>query len=186
VKSRVIIALAASAGLTLTSCEYVRLLRPSVLKQLNPRVVRLVNEFPEVDRPNEAIVARLFAHGGLSRADRGNDGVFRTRIYAPRGQYLWYPSVIVMESVGGLEVEFSNDDEITHGVLMPGGAGDHAVAVLPVHQGARVRVHLSNPGLYSFSCPVSNHAGRGMFGVILVKGDVPPEARLDRPKQPRP
>jgi PQQ system protein len=49
-----------------------------------------------------------------------------------------------------------------------------------------VRVHLSNPGLYSFSCPVSNHAGRGMFGVILVKGDVPPEARLDRPKQPRP
>jgi hypothetical protein len=42
VKSRVIIALAASAGLTLTSCEYVRLLRPSVLKQLNPRVVRLV------------------------------------------------------------------------------------------------------------------------------------------------
>jgi PQQ system protein len=55
-----------------------------------------------------------------------------------------------------------------------------------VHQGARVRVHLSNPGLYSFSCPVSNHAGRGMFGVILVKGDVPPEARLDRPKQPRP
>ncbi len=30
----------------LTSCEYVRLLRPSVLKQLNPRVVRLVNELP--------------------------------------------------------------------------------------------------------------------------------------------
>jgi hypothetical protein len=42
VKSRVIIALAASTGLTLTWCEYVWLLRPSVLKQLNPRVVRLV------------------------------------------------------------------------------------------------------------------------------------------------
>jgi hypothetical protein len=139
VKSRVIIALTASAGLTLTSCEYVWLLRPSVLKQLNPRVVRLVNEFPEVDRPNEAIVTRFFAHGGLSRADHGNDGVFRTRIYAPRGQYLWYPSVIVMESVGDLEVEFSNDDEITHAVLMPGGAGDHAMAALPVHQGARAR-----------------------------------------------
>jgi hypothetical protein len=36
-------------------------------------------------------------------------------------------------------------------------------------------------GLYSFSCPVSHHAGRGMFGVILVKGEIPPEARLDRP-----
>jgi hypothetical protein len=125
VKSRVVIALAASAGLTLTSCEYVQLLRPSVLKQLNPRVVRLVNEFPEADRPNEAIVARLFAHGGLSRADRGHDGVFHTRIYAPHGQCLWYPSVIVMESAGDLEIEFSNDDEITHAVLMPGGAGNH-------------------------------------------------------------
>src|SRR4051794_16477459 len=30
-------------GLPLGSCGYVRLLRPSVLKQLNPRVVRLVN-----------------------------------------------------------------------------------------------------------------------------------------------
>jgi hypothetical protein len=62
--------------LTLSGCEYVRLLRPSVLKQLNPRVVRLVNELPEVDHPNEAIVARLFAHGGLSHAKLGGDGIF--------------------------------------------------------------------------------------------------------------
>jgi hypothetical protein len=61
--------------LVLTGCDYVRLLRPSVLKQLNPHVVRLVNELPAVDDPNEAIVARLFAHGGLSElygAPRGN------------------------------------------------------------------------------------------------------------------
>ena len=67
-------------ALTLTGCDYVRLLRPSVLKQLNPRVVRMVNYLPKVDDPNEAIVARLFAHGGLSRASLGSDGVFRDRI----------------------------------------------------------------------------------------------------------
>jgi hypothetical protein len=35
---------------TTGGCEYVRLLRPSVLKQLNPRVVRLVNELPPPTR----------------------------------------------------------------------------------------------------------------------------------------
>jgi hypothetical protein len=46
----------ALAPLALTGCEYVRLLRPSVLKQLNPRVVRLVNELPATDNPNEALI----------------------------------------------------------------------------------------------------------------------------------
>ena len=85
-KSRVVIALATSAGLTLTSCEYVWFLRHSVLKQLNPRVVRLVNELPEVDQPNEAIIAQLFAHGGLSHARKASDSVFRDGIYVP---YVW-------------------------------------------------------------------------------------------------
>jgi hypothetical protein len=55
---------------TATACDYIKLFRPSVLKQLNPDVVRLLNELPNVDRPNEDIVGRLFAHGGLSRKRR--------------------------------------------------------------------------------------------------------------------
>ena len=44
--------LLALAPLLLSGCEYVRLLHPSVLKQLNPDVVRLVNTLPAVDDPN--------------------------------------------------------------------------------------------------------------------------------------
>jgi PQQ system protein len=47
-------------------------------------------------------------------------------------------------------------------------------------------VELDAPGLYWFGCPVGNHAGRGMLGFLFVEGDVPPEARLDRPPQPQP
>ena len=184
-KSRVIIALAASAGLTLTSCEYVRLLRPSVLKQLNPRVVRLVNELPEVDQPNEAIIGRLFAHGGLSYAQKASDGAFRDWIYVPKDQYIWYPAVIVMEHGGELELEFSNDDVVTHAAFVPSD-GDRQTVILPVKQAGRVRVTLNQPGLYWFGCPISNHAGRGMLGLIMVKGETPEGAKLDRPKQPRP
>ena len=169
----------------LAGCEYVRLLRPSVLKQLNPRVVRLVNELPNVDEPNKAIVARLFAHGGLSRASLGSDGVFRDRIYVPKNQYIWYPAIITMERGGDLELEFSNDDVVTHAAFVPSD-GDRQVLMLPVEQAGRVRVTLDNPGLYWFGCPISNHAGRGMLGLVIVKGEVPPEARLDRPKQRRP
>src|SRR4051794_19392239 len=99
------------AMLNLTGCDYVRLLRPSVLKQLNPRVVRLVDELPEVDEPNKAIVGRLFAHGGLSHAERGGDGVMRDRIRVPEGQLMWYPAIVVMEQGGDLELAFQNEDE---------------------------------------------------------------------------
>lgn len=175
--------LACLAGLS--GCNYARLLRPSVLKQLNPRVVRLVNELPEVDKPNKAIVARLFAHGGLSHARLGSDGVFRDRIYVPRDQYIWYPSIVTMAHGGELELEFSNDDVVTHAVFMP-HVGERQVLTLPVKQAGRVRVKLDQPGLYWFGCPVSNHAGRGMLGLVIVKGEVASEARLDRPAQERP
>jgi PQQ system protein len=185
-RSRLFLTFAISLGmLTFSSCEYVRLLRPSVLKQLNPRVVRLVNELPEVDHPNEAIVARLFAHGGLSHAKLGGDGVFRDRIYVPENQYIWYPAIIVMERGGDLELEFSNDDVVTHAAFVPSD-GDRQVLMLPVHQAGKVRVTLNQPGLYWFGCPISNHAGRGMLGLVMVKGETPAEAKLDRPKQVRP
>ena len=56
----------------LSSCNYARLLRPSVLKQLNPRVVRLVNELPATDQVDEALIGRLFAHGGAADAKIGS------------------------------------------------------------------------------------------------------------------
>jgi PQQ system protein len=174
-----------TALMALTGCDYVRLLRPSVLKQLNPRVVRLVDELPEVDEPNKAIVGRLFAHGGLSHAKTGDDGVMRDRIRVPEGQLMWYPAIIVMEHGGDLELEFQNQDVGTHMAFLPND-GERVAVTLPSHQGGTARIHLSQPGLYWFGCPVANHAGRGMLGLVIVKGDVPAEAKLDRPAQNRP
>ncbi len=171
--------------LLLGSCNYVRLLRPSVLKQLNPDVVRMVNELPEVDHPNEALVARLFVHGGLSHAALGDDGVFRDEIRVPKHEYIWTPAIIVMQQGGELELDIANEDETLHIAYLPSDA-NRRVLELPAEQRGKVRVRLDQPGLYWFGCPVSNHAGRGMLGLVVVKGDVPPEARLDRPAMARP
>ncbi|MFL5577434.1 MAG: MSMEG_3727 family PQQ-associated protein [Gemmatimonadaceae bacterium] len=169
----------------LASCNYVRLLRPSVLKQLNPRVVALVNELPAVDQQNEAIIGRLFPHGGLAHAKVGHDGVMRSQIRVPPNQFIWEPAVIVMERAGELELEFQNEDHNFHVAFLP-SVGARQVVQLPMHQGGRARIRLDQPGLYWFGCPVANHAGRGMLGLVLVKGEVPADAKLDRPKQRRP
>lgn len=181
-----LVTIASAASLLLTSCEYVRLLRPSVLRQLNPRVVRLVNELPNVDAPNERILARLFAHGGLGHALQSDDGVYRARIRVPSGQYIWEPAIIVMKDAGELELDFSNHDPFAyHAALLPNN-GSREILMLPAHKRGTARMKLDGPGYYFFGCPVANHAGRGMLGLIIVGGEVPDVAKLDRPKQPRP
>jgi hypothetical protein len=39
-----------------------------------------------------------------------------------------------------------------------------------------VPLRLDSPGLYSFDCPIAEHAGRGVVGLILLGGEIPPEA----------
>ncbi len=173
-------------GLVVAFSDYVRLLRPSVLKQLDPELVGLVNELPAVDKQNEEIIGRLFAHGGLAHAEEGADGVMRIDLRVPPGELIWKPAIVVMPHPGELEVELFNDDPwVHHAAIMPSN-GDKQFLMLPIRSRGKARVSLDGPGYYWFGCPVGNHVGRGMLGLILVRGDTPPEGRLDRPKQPRP
>lgn len=173
------------AALALTGCDYVRLLRPSVLRQLNPDVVSLLNTLPAVDHPNEAILGRLFVHGGLSHAKLGDDGIFRDKVWVLEDEFIWQPAIIHIPRGGELEIEFHNADQTLHGAFVPSNSGRQAL-MLPMHTAGKVRIRLDQPGLYWFGCPISNHAGRGMLGLIMVGGEVPAEAKLDRPTQRRP
>jgi PQQ system protein len=172
-------------GLALLGCEYAGLLRPSVLSELDPPTVRLLNELPEVDQPNEATIARLFATGGLAHAEPGPDGILRAAISVPEGQMIWKPAIVVMPYGGELELVFSNRDDALHMAFLPSNGGREVVE-LPPGQAGRARIRLDGPGLYWFGCPVANHVGRGMLGFVLVEGDAPPAARLDRPPQKQP
>jgi PQQ system protein len=173
-----------AGSVSLSGCEYARLLRPSVIRQMNPRTAAMVNYLPRVDRPNEAIVGRLFAHGGLSHARLGSDGVMRVRVRVRKDQMLWEPAIVVMRRPGTLEMEIANEDKGAHVAYLPDGASDQ-VLVLPARTAGLVRINLDAPGMYTFANAISNTSGRGMLGIILVEGDVPAEAQLDRPLQTR-
>jgi PQQ system protein len=166
-------------------CNYAKLARPNVLGQLHPDLVGLVNFLPSIDHPNEATLGRLIGTGGLTEARRDSSGFMRARVRIPRDQFIWRPSVVVMPESGVLELEFSNEDPVVHQAIIASEGGKEFLDILPRSRGV-AHIRLDQPGMYSFGCPVGNHAGRGMIGIIIVRGQAPEEARLDRPRMPRP
>lgn len=172
-------------AIAVAGCNYVKLARPNVIGQLHPDLVGLVNFLPSIDNPNEATLGRLIGTGGLMEAERDSAGFMRARVRVPRDQFIWRPSVVVMPEGGVLELEFSNEDPVLHQALLTSEGGKEFLDILPRSRGV-ARIRLDQPGMYSFGCPVGNHAGRGMIGIIIVRGQAPAEARLDRPGMPRP
>ena len=139
-----------------------------------------------LDIPNRATIGRLITHGGgLGHAEEGADGRMSAQVRIPPDETIYEPSIIVMPHAGDLELEIFNDDENTHCALLPSN-GDKRWIWLPVYSRGVVTLNLDGPGYYWFSSNVGNDEGQGLFGAIVVLGDVPEEAKLDRPPQPRP
>ena len=109
----------------------------------------------------------------------------RDRIRIPKDELLWYPAILILPRGGTLELDVTNEDHRPHAMFAPSN-GSRQLLQLPAATRGVVRVTLDQPGFYWFGCPVANHATRGMLGVVFVKGEVPPEARLLRPPQPQP
>jgi PQQ system protein len=138
-----------------------------------------------LDKQNQATLGRLLTTGDIGYAEEGDDGRMHARIGIVPDQLIWDPSILVMPHAGDLDIEFVNDDQNTHCALVPSN-GDSQWIWLPNYSRGTVHVNLDGPGYYWFSSNVGNDEGRGLIGAIVVKGDVPESARLDRPQQPRP
>jgi PQQ system protein len=138
-----------------------------------------------LDKQNKATIGRLVATGNIAYAADGADGRMRARIRILPDELVWDPSILVMPHGGDIDLEIINDDLNTHCALLPSN-GDRKFIWLVNHSRGRATLNLDGPGYYWFSSPTGNDEGRGLTGAIVVLGDVPPEARLDRPPQPRP
>jgi PQQ system protein len=138
-----------------------------------------------LDRQNKATLGRVLGTGPVGRAEEGADGRMHARVRIPPDELIWDPSILVMPHAGDLDLELVNDDTNTHCALLPSN-GDNKWMWLPVYSRGMVTLNLDGPGYYWFSSNIGNDEGRGLIGAIVVLGDAPPEARLDRPEQPRP
>ena len=138
-----------------------------------------------LDQQNQATLGRLLTTGGIAQAEDPPGGPMTARIRIVPDQLVWDPSILVLPHGGELDIEFVNDDQNTHCALVPSN-GDSQWIWLPNYTRGTVHVTLDGPGYYWFSSNVGNDEGRGLIGAIVVMGDVPASARLDRPPQPRP
>jgi PQQ system protein len=138
-----------------------------------------------LDSQNKATLGRVLGTGNIGHAVERDDGRMHARLRIPPDELAWDPSILVMPHGGDLDLELINDDLNTHCALLPSN-GDRKFIWLVNHSRGRATLNLDGPGYYWFSSPTGNDEGRGLTGCIVVLGDVPPEARLDRPPQPRP
>ena len=138
-----------------------------------------------LDAQNHATIGRLLGTGSIERATERADGTMEATIRIKEDSVAWEPAVLVLPHGGNLELTVINDDKNTHAALFPSN-GDKKFLWLLNHSKGRAKLNLDGPGYYWYSSPGGNDEGRGLTAAIVVLGEVPPEARLDRPDQPRP
>jgi PQQ system protein len=134
---------------------------------------------------NRATIGRMLGTGSIERATERADGTMEATLTILEDSGGWEPAVLVMPHGGVIELTVINDDKNTHSALFPSN-GDKQYLGLLNHSRGKATLTLDGPGFYWYSSPGGNDEGRGLTAAIVVLGEVPPEARLDRPDQPRP
>ena len=142
-------------------------------------------EVPGLLKQNGATIGRILANGNLGHAEEGPEGRMHATVRINPDELVWDPEVLVLPHGGELELEIINDDMNTHCALLPSN-GDSQFIWLVNHSRGTASLSLDGPGYYWYGSPTGNDEGRGLTGAIVVMGEAPPEARLDRPPQPRP
>jgi PQQ system protein len=142
-------------------------------------------DLPDLDHQNGATLGRILGRGSIGMAEEGSDGKMHGTIRIPEDELVYEPGILVLPHGGELELEITNDDKNTHCAVLPSN-GDSQFIWLVNHSRGTATLHLDGPGYYWYGSRTGNDEGRGLTGVIVVQGDAPEEARLDRPKQPRP
>ncbi|WP_433803624.1 MSMEG_3727 family PQQ-associated protein [Actinomycetospora sp. CA-084318] len=138
-----------------------------------------------LDGQNRTTLGRMLGTGDVGYAEEGDDGVMRATVTIPEDQLIFSPSIIVFPHGGDIELTIINDDKNTHCALLPHN-GDPKIIWLVNHSKGTARLNLDGPGAYWYGSTTGNDEGRGLTAALVMGGEVPDSAKLDRPPQPRP
>lgn len=139
----------------------------------------------ELSGQNKATIGAVLGTGSVGKATERPDGTMEATIRIPEDAMVWEPSILILPHGGTIELTIINDDKNTHACLLPNN-GERQFIGLVNHSKGSATLELDGPGCYWYGSPAGNDEGRGLQGAIVVTGEVPPEAKLDRPAQPRP
>ena len=138
-----------------------------------------------LDGQNRLALGRLLGTGNIGYAEEGPDGRMYATVRIPEDELCWEPGILILPHGGELELTLINDDKNTHCAVLP-SIGDELIIWLVNHSKGSATLNLQGPGTYWYGSTTGNDEGRGLTGAIVIGGEVPAEAKLDRPAQPRP
>lgn len=138
-----------------------------------------------LDGQNKLALGRLLGTGSIGYAEEGPDGRMTATVRIPEDELCWEPGILILPHGGELELTLINDDKNTHCAVLP-NIGHELIIWLVNHSKGTATLNLQGPGTYWYGSTTGNDEGRGLTGAIVIGGEVPPEAKLDRPAQPRP
>ena len=136
-------------------------------------------------KQNGTTIGAVFGRGSVGVAEEGADGKMHATVRIPLDELVFEPRVLVMPHGGDLELEIINDDNNSHCAVLPNNGDAKFIWLVNFSKGigdAQPR----RPGLLLVRLRTGNDEGGGLTGTIVVGGEVPDEAKLDRPPQPRP
>ncbi|MBW0090973.1 copper oxidase [Pseudonocardia sp. KRD-184] len=136
-------------------------------------------------RQNSTGLGRLLGSGGVGHAEEQPDGTMTATIRIPEDELCFEPGTLILPHGGNLELTLINDDKNTHCAVLPHN-GDPKIIWLVNHSKGTASLNLDGPGTYYYGSTTGNDEGRGLTGAIVIGGEVPDHAKLDRPPQPRP
>ena len=134
---------------------------------------------------NRTTLGRLLGSGSIGHAEEGPDGRMHATVRIPEDELCFEPGILILPHGGDLVLELINDDKNTHCAVLPSN-GDPKFIWMVNHSKGTASLTLDGPGTYYYSSTSGNDEGRGLTGAIVIGGEVPDHAKLDRPPQPRP
>jgi PQQ system protein len=143
-----------------------------------------IGDEPGLAKQNGTTIGRVMGSGNVGHAAEDGD-VMRATIRINEDELIFDPGILIMPHGGILELDVYNDDKNTHCAVFP--SNGHMQFIWMVNQShGTATLELDGPGQYWYGSTTGNDEGRGLTGSIVVSGDTPDEAKLDRPPQPQP
>ena len=136
-----------------------------------------------LDKQNGVTLGRILGRTNVGEAEESG-GKMTATVRIPEDQLVYDPGVLVLPHGGILELTLINDDKNTHCAVLPSN-GDTQFIWLVNHSKGTATLELDGPGYYWYGSTTGNDEGRGLTGAIVVGGNVPYEAKLDRPPHPQ-
>lgn len=80
------------------------------------------------------------------------------------------PATPTVDRPGTVEIEARNVGEVVHALTVETPSGEAETERIQPDGSETLRVELTEPGKYTWYCPVANHRDLGMEGAITVRG----------------